>query len=170
MKSPANILIERMLPLKLGSDAQLLFPMKLVCQVRFDGIVMFVAPAVIVTGTDTAFFQIRQEFPLNETVQRVSAGLANAPCAVHLPLNELPLYTERVKSSEVLNLEITTLLDCEPLTPRSIIRSYDSAVGPKLASKSIVIPLLNCDVVMSGKSRNGPEPLGPPLNSQAPVA
>ena len=50
---------------------------------------------------------------------------------------------------------------------KSIIRSQSSA-APKLASKSIVIPLLNWLVVMSGTSMNGPSALVPPGNFQAP--
>ena len=158
-----------MLPLKLGSAAQLLFPMKLVCQVTFDGMTMLVAPEVILTGTETPFFQIRHELPLNETVQRVSSPLDIAPSAVHLPVMVPPVKTERTRSFSMPDLETTTFPVAAPFTPRSIIRSHDSAVVPKLASKSIVIPVLNWLVVMSGKSMNGPEPLFPPLNSQAPV-
>ena len=53
--------------------------------------------------------------------------------------------------------------------PKSIKRSQLLAV-PKSASKSIVTPLLNVLVAMSGRSMKGPAAFVPPGNFQAPEA
>ena len=56
----------------------------------------------------------------------------------------------------------------EPAASKSRILSQ-FPIDPKLASKSIVIPLLNWLVLMSGKSINGPDACAPPGNFHAPV-
>jgi hypothetical protein len=53
--------------------------------------------------------------------------------------------------------------------PKSIIRSQVFEL-PKLASKSIVIPLLKVFVAKSGRSTYGPAAFDPPGNFQAPDA
>ena len=126
---------------------------------------------VLLTRT-TSSLVMTHELELRVIVQRYIPGVAKAPFALH-GLETPERITSTTRSFVVPTRAMNRLSNPEAKLsslPRrkSIIRSQSSA-PPKLASKSIVIPLLNCPVVMSGTSMNGPAALVPPGNFQAPL-
>ena len=88
----------------------------------------------------TSSLNITHELGLIEIVQRYMAAVANAFAALHT-VPTPPLWAITTRSVVVASREMTRLSAACP-RPKSMILSQNCAV-PKLASKSIVIPLLN---------------------------
>ena len=122
-------------------------------------------------ATGTPSLVIKQELEVSLMVHRCISWVAKAPFALHwveTPDRMASTTRSFVVPTRAINKLSNPEAEFNSLPRRkSIIRSQSSA-PPKFASKSIVIPLLNCPVLMSGRSMKGPFALSPPGNFQEP--